>query len=369
MSISKEYQGKEELSRLLTCAKTLQIQEYIRLSDDLMHILDGEDLAMALLSRAQMKLLTTDSTIYSDLRQASRLLPDGLKDNTDSLLSEFTFHSPNGFFIISRRPGALPEYLNALEGSQDMIGQFFGENGSLIASQLESEILYHMGNFRGALRIAQGLASNLEKKGRYDSVMLAQHVLLRCHLAVGDIKNVNKTMLYMINFTKATLGSLENNIYQSIRSWFNITTGWSGETQRYYTTPDHEVYPVLADRAQALQHGIAQPRSTEIPLTQYASAVQDDVYELRTLYSDIYDMLLAFKYKSPDNSLPLFDPIYRATFENRLIMPFAEYGEQIIPFLEYISSQKSGCYNMEWISRLIHVSASYEQGLKKLREE
>lgn len=355
------------ISQLIQLAHRLQLKEYWVLSNRLVGELEGEALGELYLSRAQIKLLTTDYTITDDFEQAGRLLPNG--SAYPSFWDAYTFMAPNSFILFNTEKDSLQKFLEALHRAQDDISRLSGEVGLFMIRQIESEILYYLGRFPQALEIAKELDKQVKKQDRYDRKMMVEHVKLRCCLALGDISSVHKAIQQMIQYTQEEYSSLDNIIYKTARAWVNLTTGWAGDTPRYYTTPAQKQYPVYEDRTEAMQWGIAELQQTETPIVEYAELTLPESYTLRKLYADFYQVLLAFKYDDAEKACEGFFPIFSATKDNRMIMPFVEYGAQIVPFLEYLIAEKSGQYDVAWLNELIRASRQYEQMLCKYRDE
>lgn len=363
----RQKNDSDDLPGLMQLAHGLQLKACWERTNQLLESEEGAAVGEACLLRAQLKLLTADATMAEDFLRAEKLLPNG--SEYELFWDTYAFTAPNSFLLFPKEPDSLQKFLEALRKSRSYVPGLCGDVGSFMIRQIESEILYYMGMFSEALAIAGELRDTLERCARYDRRMLTEHVRLRCHLALGDALSAQKTIQQMIAYTESECASLGHIIYQTARAWVNLTTGWAGDTPRYYTSPTQKQYPIYEDRMEAMQWGIAELQETEIPLVEYARLSLSGIYTLRNLYAEVFEALLAFKYNDCERADAIFFPIYVATKSNKMVMPFAEYGKQIIPFLEYLIEKKPGRYNEAWMSELMRASENYEQMLGKYRDE
>lgn len=354
-----------DVERLLRLAGDLRLQEYLELFQRLEAEAEGCDRGEALLSRAQVKLLCADPTFPQDLIAARVLLPSGSR--YAPLLKTYAFSEPNSFVVFSATAGSVRQYLDALDASFGLLEELCGKEGLELGRQMQSEILYFSGRFDEALSIVESMSAWGGEP--YDRAMMAHYARLRCSLAIGDMAAMEDSLERMIRLTKGRFSSLDSSIYQTIRSWVNLTTGWSGDTPRYTITPEMNIFPALEDRAEAIRKGIHRLGSSEAPFAEYARLTRRNVRTMRDLYIDIYNMLLMYKYSDHEKALELFDTIYPCARGNEMIMPFAEYGKQIVPFLEHAMETKPGIYEKEWMKGLISVSERYEISLSRHRND
>lgn len=368
LSDANDYKNEfQALLQIPRFSEAVQGKEYALLSEQLADALARGDQGELFLLRAQVKLLAADATFVFDLEQAQSLLPGG--SAFQPFLDAFVFQAPNSFILFSGEEGALLRFIEALRGARGTLRRLCGESVLALSRQIESEILYYLGDFRAAIGIAAELIAQLEQGGPYDRVIIARHVLLRCYLAMGDAQRAHGAVEEIIKYTKAIHGSLDNGTYQHIRSWLNLTTGWCGDTERYHVTPSLHVYPAFEDRAEAIRNGIGDMQSTETPIVRYAELTQPGVYTLRGLYVEVFEMLLLFRYSTPQKAMELFQPIYAAMAGNRMLMAFVEYGEQVTSFLEHAAEQGGPQYDTAWLRQLAQAAEEYEACLRKYRQE
>ncbi|MDL2236294.1 hypothetical protein LJC56_00455 [Christensenellaceae bacterium OttesenSCG-928-K19] len=321
---------------------------------------EAQNLLDAYLLQAQLKLFTADETIYDDLKQAEEI---GGKARFPCLCLGWLPQDPNTFVVFNKDPGSLKRFLNVLPDSAALLRQWYGEPGYGMACQIRSEILYFTGNFEEAVLLAKEQYLRTED---CVSMLIAGYILYRCYLAMDKSEDAKETLLRIIRLVKENPDHPTcKKVYKTIRSWSNLTTGWSGDTPRYHHTPDGYVLPVLEDRAAEILKGISRLGPTEEPFVEYAALNYKEIYTARLLYVDIFHAVYQFRAGKKAQAEKHFTKAYHVAEATGIVMPFVEYGEQIIPLIESLAGKK---YATGWMEQIIDLARRYEESLEHFRD-
>lgn len=331
------------------------------LSEDKFH-LDSNHSTDIYLILAQIQLFSSDINIMKNLNKADK---QKSMPQYPCLRQAWQFKSPNRFIVFQTEEGALSRFLNYLPETANQLTHWYGESGCGMARQLESEIRYFRGEYGKAILLAQDqLTYSVES--RADELM-AYYVLFRCWLGLGETKKAQNAMFMMIERSSSQYSTeYSYEIYQSIRDWANLTTGWSGDTPRYHSTPDGYVLPVLEDRVAAILKGISQLSDSEKPFADFASISYKNYYAVRWLYMDIFYAINSFRAGQYNQAMENFQRAYQLACASDIIMPFVEYGNQILPLLCKILKIETR-YSSAWINRVITLAEQYEDSINAYR--
>lgn len=346
------------LTNMQQLAADYKLLECFQYAQSLLSRLQGAELGEAYLYLAQLRLLAGDVRFEDDLRQAEELL-----QGSSSITPFFAVHEPldpNLFIVFQPGRGQIPAYLKALRRAQEPMLQAGGVISGCALKLMEAEILYFQGQFHDAIAMAKELLETLQEEGRYDYAMLAGHILLRCYLASGMSKDTENIIKKLIAWS----GKAENckHIYNTVRAWMNLTTGWGGEVPRYYTTPEGKVLPALENRVVAIEQGIGRLGPAEEAVAELARFHNPAVHTMRGYYMEIFDAMVDFKYGK--RNLEPFKAIYETAQGNNLIMPLAEYGKQVLPLLDYAQHAPGGeAFDKDWLIDAKAMASLYEDNL------
>lgn len=361
-------QHSEQLERMCELVAEGRIEDYYYLTQRLVRTLKGEELGEVYMSRARQKLFMTDLSFADDIARADELLPSGSRFPTIS--NVFTAYDPHCVILFNPDYDSLSLFRSALKRSTKALNRLFGDYGLYIAQQIESEILYFTGHPREARLIARPLFEAHVRAGRIQLAIMSGYVDLRCCLAGGNIDELGHTLTRIIRIVRSNPREEIIHMYNAVRSWINLTTGWMGDTPRFITTPGGRASPVLEDRMSAVENGISNLGPSELPYKHLAELAGYSYYTLRQFYMDIYDAMVAFKYRSREVGMQHFLHAYRVSHRNNIIMPFAECGMQIVSMVRYVlRHEPEKVIPHEWINRLILMADAYEAGLRKCRGE
>lgn len=322
-----------------------------------------DTLKEALLMQVQIKLYASDGTLLDDLNKAEAL-DDQTPLRFPCLETQWVPDNIDRFISFPAERDAFEAFVACLPRAEKELRRWYGDAGAGMVHQIWSELYYFRGDMDQALFYAKK-RYNACKKNR-PLAMLAQFELFRSHLAKGEIIKAEQYMLDIVRSAKISPESTE--AYNNARAWTNVTTGWSGDNPRYELMSDDDILPLLEDREMEVKNGIGVLSSKEKFFALYAKEHYDNIYGGRRFYMDVYHAIRLFNQKAYAPMMDYFLIAYRFSLNTGLIMPFVEYGKQLIPLLEYIKENESEC-NKEWLDRIITLSVQYEQCILAYRLE
>lgn len=309
--------------------------------------------------RAQIKLYAAADTALADAAAASQ---PGLPPQFPCLNAKWLPDSANRFVVFSKAPGALDRFSGTLAQVAEHLDQLYGGPGRNMVRQVQSEILYFQGHFDKAIQLARQQLVAVPANSA--SVILALYVMLRSHLAGGESSEAGQCMMEIIRASRASAECLAP--YRVVRSWANLTTGWSGETPRFRMESVEDPTPVLDDRLDAIRDGITRLSRLEEPFAEYARRSYEDAYVMRDFFMDVFYAIYWHQSGDLAQSDLSFAKAYRIAADSGLPMPFVEYGKQILPLLERAKGDER--YDAEWLDRVSALASQYEAGLDAFRD-
>lgn len=339
------------------------IFDNVKLYDEILSKIDIEACGELYLLRAQLKLLLGDSSMLEDCIEAQKLLPKSVQ--YESLFATMEFKFNNCFICFCTNKARFQKQLSVIDQLQPMLENLTGIYGTYFCAQIKGEILYYCGKYQEAISIIE--PSYLYFKNQHDSIhaMLAGHVLLRCYLAQGYHEKARRIVSSLFLWSKE--GNNQMSIYQSIRMWLNLTTGWSGDNPRYHITPDGATIPFLEDRILAIRKGMSKPHPDENALIQLSQNWQYQNYSMVNYYVQIYHIVVSY-YSSLQTIHELALPeILSIAHNTGIVQPIIEYGAHIIPLLT--DAFKEQLYDKVYLTDIIHQANKYEKCLCQYREE
>lgn len=345
----------ETMELLFQYASAYEFRDFSKSFHELKPALSPQELLDAHLMQAQIKLFAGDETLVNDLEEIEGI---DASPRFPCLNAEWMPDSPNRFVVFNKTPDALRNFSKLLTRAGEELKRRYGEVGAAMARQVCSEILYFFGRFDDALRLA---AKRRDKTPHSAAdAVLSQYVRFRCYLAMGLHKEAEQCMLDMIRTTKSHPECLDP--YRIVRDWANLTTGWSGDTLRFCDTPQGEALPVLEDRLAAIRQGISRPSPSEEPFVEYADCGYGDAYTMRRYYMDIFHAIYWFQAEDRHQAETYFSRAYLVSSATGLVMPFVEYGRQIVPLLRHAKESGTAC-SPAWITAILSLAEEYEKNL------
>ncbi|MCD7948208.1 MAG: hypothetical protein LUG13_07960 [Oscillospiraceae bacterium] len=354
------------LQQLRAYALSYRVDEYFRLANQLLSTTSGETLGRVYLSMAQVKLCITDDTLLDDCLHADALLPEGYRE--PPYFQQMEPQDANTVLLFQPNEGYFTRFLSVLEQAQVIFEKYLGEYGKFACLQAKHEILYFTGTINEVAVAAEDVMNTRFKElGDLTRAVYTSYLLVRIYIQLGRAAEARQVTLDMANWALDHPDAPCNYMYQRVRSWINLTTGWGGDAPRFYTTPDGSVYPMLDERNSAMQQGVAEYGPTEKPFIAMARQIFPEIVTMRWYYAEIYRAVVYFKYDDLESAQAAFRRLYPAAHGNKVNIPFVEYGAQIVPFLDYLL--KSGePYDPVWLTQLRDMALDYEEKLNELRQ-
>ena len=308
----------------------------------------------AYLMRAQVKLYTSDLTILDDLARAEQ---GNAAPCFPLLLSLWQYDGVNHFIVYPKAAGALKEFLAALPQVSEKLSCWYGTQSRVALLQLQGEIFYFMGDIKAALPFAE--AQRIAEAKNHIDTMLALILEYRCYLALIQPEKAHECMFDIIRHSKAYPECVE--IYKRFRQWANLTTGWSGDSPRFYEDEEGKKQPILADRMEGIKFGTARDTPLESPFLEYAQRSYDGAYKIRQHYVTLFHAMYWLSIDDCKQAEAYFKKVYEIMSTSGLLMPIIECGEQVIPLLKYMQQRDANLRLDNLMSRAAH----YEEALKQ----
>lgn len=338
------------LKQLYKYAAESRFDEFDALFKKALPLLTPAERQNAYLIRAQIKLYICDETLTQDLAEAGEtgapLFP----------CIHWQCDTPNRLVIFNRADGSLKNHLKNLSTAAALFDARFGEAGKSMVRQFNAEILYFSGDHAAAIALSK---QQLDAASLTDG-FLSRCLLFRCYLATGAIPEAERAMQEVISFSNAYPQYIAS--YTAMRTWANLTTGWSGDTPRFLVDHKGKSRPFLDDRLAAIRKGFANLSPLEAPFVRYARQSDPNFYAMSEYYMDIFYAMYWFYTQNYREMEKYFIKAGRIAAASGLIMPFVECGQHIVAVLEYVKKRKLGC-SAEWLDRVADSAAAYEKHL------
>lgn len=345
---------QQSTEQLFEYASACKFREFDEALGDLERNVPAEDLREAYLMRAQIKLFAADVTLLEDLEKAQ---PASSPLKYPCLGLQWKPDSPNRFVVFPQTAGGLHFFLQALPEAAKKLKRLYGDAGVHMIRQIQSEILYFLGMPDESLKLAE--QQYKENGGNQAGMMLAQYVLFRDRLALGSIKDTEQSMIDMVRMAETSPECQKP--YRVIREWANLTTGWSGDSPRFQNK-----LPVLDDRLAAIKKGISRPSFQEKAFMEYAKGSYGETGTVSRFYMEIFQAVHWFYIEEFQQAQLYFAAAYRTSDNTGLLMPFAEYGKQIIPLLQFIRESEIS-FSQDWLAKVLSLAIRYEKNLDAYR--
>ncbi|QQO09952.1 hypothetical protein [Breznakiella homolactica] len=349
----------KNLELLYQYASGYNFTAFAELFAELVSAVPAEELADAYMMRGQIKLFAADESFQKDLDTAGDIRGE---PRFPCLNIQWQPGGPNRFVVFSKAPEALQRFSRTLPRGYEKLTSWYGEAGGGMVRQMQSEILYFSGNFSDAAVLSQEQYERNREQGT--DALMSLYVLFRCYLATGAFEKAKLCMAEMAGIAEAHPDCIDS--YEVIRDWVNLTTGWSGDTPRFHYVPNGESLPVLEDRLAAIRNGISRLGPSEEPFAEFARTSYPESYTMRQYYMDIFQSMHWLKVADHTQTEFYFLRAYHVAAASGLIMPFVEYGKQIIPLLQHIRSSGTDCPE-DWISMILSLAEQYEKCLNVYR--
>lgn len=349
----------QDLEKLYQCAAERRFQPFEELYARLAAGTPPNEMWEAGVLRAQLMLYSVDAAALEELEQAGQ--PAG-PPQYPLLYTRWRADGPNRFVLFPRAPGALARYVELLPRLRERLAGWYGPPARVALCLLQGEALYYMGDLQGALAAME--RQPMDESENRTEAMLSLCQRFRCHLALGEPRMAEACMLDIIRMSKTCPECVA--IYQSFRGWNNSTTGWSGDSPRYSAGSGGEVRPILDDRLEYIKDGSPWTTPLEAPHVAYAQQRYGEVCTLRQLYMGVFHAIYWLAAGDVGQAEAYFAEAYEISRASGVVMPFAEYGQQLTPLLQHIRGSKVPCSG-EWLDDIQARVRQYEACLKAYR--
>ena len=316
----------EELLFQYACG--YRFNEFDSLFCEMEEEMSPDALGEAYLMRAQIKLCTTDLTAPDDLAKAMK---GSRIPKFPPLINSWKSDGINHFIAFSKASGLLKEFVAAFPEVRKKLSYWYGNQSDIVLTQMQGEICYFMGDIEMALPFAETHRSM--PVNRIDAI-LGLILEYRCYLALMQPEKAQQCMFDIIRHSKAYPECVE--IYGAFRLWANLTTGWSGDSPRFYEDEDGREQPVLKDRLEGIRLGLARHTPIESHFIEYAEKSCEDIYTIRQYYMDWFHAMYWLSVDDRKQAETYFHKIYKIAAASGVFMPVIECGAQSLPILEYM---------------------------------
>ncbi|QQO07814.1 tetratricopeptide repeat protein [Breznakiella homolactica] len=350
--------SRNDLSALYSYAAAYQFAEFSRVCTKLISSLPDNELLDAYLMRAQIKLFASDETFKEDLEKAAAIQAE---PRFPCLSRQWLSDSPNRFIVFNNEPGEVQKFLQMLPDAEKKLGNWFGTAGVCMVRQILSGILYFSGQFSEAIRAARE-QQDMDPENHTNRI-LSQGILFRSYLAAGIPEKAEEAMLEMVRLSNEYPECVKP--YQAIRTWANMTTGWSGDAPRFFNNFQGKTMPVLDDRQAGIQKGFGRASTLETPFVEYAKASYTQFYTIRQYYVDIFHVLYWFHTGNLYQTSSHLLNVSHTALASGLIMPFVECGGHIMPVLQHLRDH--GSCSPELLARVVSLTEEFEESINTYR--
>ena len=354
------YMGKN-IEDLFEYAVRCEFEDFNALFKVMELELPEKKMAEAYLMRGQIKLITTDLTAVGDLKKGAELIERPHYPCLDSL---WHADSANRFIVFPRGKGVLVSFLMLLPEAKEKMIRLYGEAGNALVRRIRYEIYYYIGAAGAVIDYVESHPNIMLSNNSNIDRMYMLSLCFRSYLSMGENEKAEQSMLGMIKMSQKYPECLQ--IYQEVRGWANVTTGWSGDTPRFYRDSNGHMQSVLNDRVEAVRRGIGKGRQLESCFVGFAQSAYENTYTIRQYYMDIFHAMYWLSVGDCRQAEYYFIRLYEIAEASGVIMPFVECGEQILPLLQYMRDSEVDCPS-EWISKIISMASRYEESLNSYR--
>lgn len=349
--------NSDSMRLLFQHARDHRFKEFDLLFSKMEAVLPPNELREAYLLRAQIKLYVTDLTILDDLKKAEMT---GGTLRFPPLCIFWKSDGVNRFIVFPTADSALKDFLTALPVIQGKLYRWYDGQSDIMVRQVQCEIYYFMGEVEKALALSKGQYKAGDKSST--ETMYALTLQYRCFLGMAEPEKAQQCMFEIIRMSKTYPECVD--IYAQFRSWANMTTGWSGDSPRFYEDEDGETQPFLSDRVDGIKSGLSNDTILEMPFIKYGGFyAYNGAYSLRQYYMDLFHAIYWLSVHDYKQAQSYFQKIYEVMMTSGVLMPIIECGGQVMPLLKYIQKNNTTLC----LDRLMARAAQYEKGLWRYR--
>lgn len=307
-------------------------------------------------------------------KEACRLLPEGTE-----LVGEnwfYTFGSPSILYLYYSRAGDL-------DGMLDVFLKGFpywekltscGSGGDYL---LKAEAAFERCDYENAEHDAYRAVYRAEEKNQNSIVIAAKLLIIKIYAAKGKFSHaviIMRDMLELMNYRKALIYLSTIDMCTAV---FNLLTGDIGSIPKWLSAGE-----LTASAANRAGFGIEFLIYAHVLLyKQEYIKIESIVPEMFKTYSmftnqygiirtNIVSALASYHLYGMEKAVPLINSVFAITDSDRLIMPYLEYGEYLLPvFKELVKTYDSFevAFSRKWLDDIIKRMREYQNAIYKFR--
>lgn len=346
---------ERSIGRLYQYASRHQFEEF----DALLALLEEEQpfeaMWEAYLMRAQIKLFSTDITLWDDLERVAQIKK---KPQYACLNSVWECDIPNRFVVFPRESGALQMFCQTLPQTRSMMVRWYGVQGDNMVSIIQCNILYFMGDIQSSLSLSEASLS-LSYGSDLDTLLFSINCF-RCYLALGMPEKAERSIIQAIRLSAKHPECVA--AYLCFRDWVNLTTNWSGDSPRFIENDQGMKLPVLDDRIESIRTGMARTTAMESAFIAYAERYYENAYGIRQHFMDVFNAIYWHAMRDYAQAEVFYGKMENTLTTTGLLMPGIECGGQILPLLKYAQSSITTAHN-KLLAALMDKAQEYENAL------
>lgn len=306
--------------------------------------------------------------------EACRLLPQGSELLGKSI--SFTFGSPSMLYLYYNKSGSLDKIVNGF------LEEFYwwekispcGYGADFL---IKAEAEFERCEYESAENDAYRAIFKAEQKEQNSIIIAAKLILIKLYMAEGnygkaavilqDIRNIvnmRKALIYSttldmcigyFNTITGDLGLIPKWLYNGEMDKSSVTMGGFGFEYLIYTS-------ILLLKGEYLKIESIMPKMLE--------AFAPNTYQYGIMRANILKAIVNFNLYGVESSVDPLNSAYKITNPDRLITPYIEYGEFLMPVLKKISKSYDSYkleFPKEWIDAIVKRQKNYQKAIHKFK--
>lgn len=319
------------------------------------------DLGLLYFLRGCLKQDRCDPTLLTDFECAEALLQEPIRLAPDFM--QYFTRNPRLLHYIRPNSSALFKHRVAVEKSGPVLDRLTqNPMCGMICSVVVGEIFYLNGKIPQAIASATPAYVFANENKLPLPQCYAGFLLMRCAIMTGNAEWFRQMLDSVTKVLKMT--PLLRETRKRLLDWINATTGYLGMAPRYTALPNG-IEILNIDARVAYRRSIDM--KNKIASMHDPTAGKNQPVKLADVYTHLFHAMMFFKHCEPDEAVRHFVKADAITRENRIYMPFAEYGDQIIPLIRH--AMKKGAIARPHMHKLIITAETFEKGLRAIRED
>ena len=324
--------------------------------------LSRDDLGVLCFIRGVLKTFLCDPTILEDFQNAERFLSEPIQFTPNSI--QCLGSDPTLLRRIRPKTSSLFKFRNSVEKAGPVLDRLTRNPlRRMICSVIVAETFYLNGKIPQAISLAAPVFSFANENEHPLLLCYAGFVLIRCAIVTGDAVWFRHLLDTISRATKSA--PMLQEMSGRIAGWLNAATGYLGVAPRYTVLPSGIEIPNIDARvAYRMDMGMGDQIAI---MPNPISADENLPIALADVYTHLFHAMMFYKHREPEEAVRRFAMADAITRENRIYMPFAEYGDQIVPLLRY--AMKKDAISRLHMNKLLTLAQTYEKGLRAIRED